>query len=183
MAKNMIESMQETMRVRINRIDPSDPNGSKPMHPESVDCIAQATIPTALIGTLAKLTKINSDNLEDFRQMKFSIAFGNKREEITKAIAKYADTTYEHADMFLKRAFDTMNDILNDRFHGDWKALRTALEDGQNTILEYLPASIGLGNKIDIKSIDDPTHNMNGILSSITNYLFNEDIQTKEDNK
>lgn len=183
MALNMIERMQEAMKVRINRIDPADANASIPLHPEQVDSIAQATIPTTLIGTLAKLSQINANNLEELQQMKSATAFGIRREEITHAIARYAETSYEHADMFLKRAFDTMNEILHERFQGDWNALRKALENGQNTILEYLPASLGLGNTINIKSIDDPTHKMNGILSAITNYLFNEDIHTKKENK
>lgn len=183
MAENMINRMQEFMDVNIEKIDASDATQSMPEQPERVDFIAQATIPTALIGTLVKLTKISADHLESMSALSFTEVFGKRKEEVAQSVADFAQTTYENADAYLKRTFDALNEILNKRFNGDLKAMRHDLEAGQNVILSYLPSKVNLGATVDISSIDDPTHKMNGILSSITNFLFNEDINTKEKNR
>lgn len=183
MAENMIKRMQEVMNVNIEKIDLNEENLSTPERPEAVDFVAQATIPTALIGTLVKLTHIKTDDLEQMNGLSFEKVFGKKSETVAHSVAQYAATTPSHAIEFLNMTFDALNDILLQRYSGDMAQMRKDLESGQNAILAYLPAKINLGATLNLNSIEDRTHKMEGILSSIANYLFNEDIRTDDEKK
>lgn len=180
MSENLIVNMQEAMGTNIEKIDINDPNLHTTVHPEISDALAQAAIPSVLIGTLIHLSK--QEEPEVYTAQLDNI-FAGKSQEVIDAIAKYAQTTPTEAGDYVARTVDALNRIAAEKHHGDGKKLMSALENQQNDILRYLPSVLGLGPKLDLDIIDDRTNKMEGPLSSLANFFFNENIHHKKEDQ
>lgn len=178
MSERIINAIQASLQTNIEKIDINDPALNTPIHPEQVDPLAQAAIPTILLGTLVKLTHIHPEHLMQVNGLSFEKVFGGKCEAVAQSIAAYAGSSSAQAASYADTGFEALNAYLHNELDGDIIALRSELESGQNSILSYLPAGVNMGNTLKLDTIDDRTHKMEGILSSLANYLFNEDIKT-----
>ncbi|RQO30264.1 hypothetical protein DBR32_11860 [Taibaiella sp. KBW10] len=177
MSENLILNMQEALGTNIEKIDINDPNLHTPVHPESSDALAQAAIPAVLIGSLIHLAK--QEHPEQYTAQMDQV-FAGKSDEVIDAIAKYAQTTPTEAGDYIARTIDAFNRVSQEQHEGNAKKLMSALENQQNDILRYLPSVLGLGPKLNIDIIDDRTNKMEGPLSSLANFFFNENIHPKK---
>jgi hypothetical protein len=177
MPDSLIAGMQYALQTNIEKIDVNDPDLHQTIHPGKAEALAQAAIPSVLIGALIHLAKQKepSAHIPDM-----DTVFAQKSSNVVEAIANYAHTTKEEAGAYISRAIAVLNQMATDDHRGEGVALMRALENQQSDILKYLPSDLNIGSTLGIELIDDRTHKMEGPLSSIANYFFIEHIHNKK---
>lgn len=177
MSESLIAGMQQALHTNIEKIDVNDPDLHATIHPGKAEALAQAAIPSVLIGVLIHLAKQKEPT---GRVPDMDTVFAQKSANVVDAIAAYARTSKEEAGAYVIKVIEVLNQLAADQHEGDGKRLMSALESQQSEILKYLPSDLGIGSTLGIDLIDDRTHKMEGPLSSIANYFFNEHIHNKK---
>lgn len=177
MPDSLIAGMQHALQTNIEKIDVNDPDLHQTIHPGKAEALAQAAIPSVLIGALIYLAKQQEPSAY---VPGMDTVFAQKSPEIVQAIAQYAHTSDDEAGAYISKAIAALNQIAAEDHRGEGPAFMKALENQQSDILKYLPSDLNLGATLGLNLIDDRTHKMEGPLSSIANYFFNEHIHNKK---
>ena len=173
MSTSLSQKIQESIGLPpLHKIDPSNQDTNTTLISSDITRLGQSCIPVCLIA-LYKLSKtpegseciLRGDNSTNW----VNILLGDKKTEIIQRIAVYAN--YQNALIEEK-----LNEICSKAVHYTQHELNADKKLEQisdrmlverNTILQYLPPELKIGELIDDSTLDDKTNKMEGPISTL----------------
>ncbi len=169
MALNLINKLCENLGFApLQKIDP---NTQQVKSADATHNLAQAAIPTVLIG-LFKYTR-NHDNADTLQRSELTSTwenelFGTRAEHVIEQVSSYGGVTAEDAESFMGKVYQETISIVQQEV-GDQKdgnSFRDVMTNQRGDILLYLPPTLQIGEDLNDNTIDDRTNKMEGPVSS-----------------
>ncbi len=173
MAINLIESVQESMGIEaLQKVDPNTqepvPNGDLvgPTH-----TLLQATIPAVLAAMYEKTR--TADTTEQLLGASggaacLQILFGDNMGAAAEEIAAYSKTYTTKARLTMEQVAEVaLRVILNECNSNNPQEVIDFVALQRKNILQYLPASLRMGQLLGDNTLDDATRKMDGPVSGL----------------
>ena len=191
MAINIVEEIQKKLGLpELQKIDPNTQEVKKPENMAAENYVAQAGIPTVLIG-LYKYSRTKEGNTyilqNELSGNLLPIIFGDLKNSVVDSVATYTNNTSEYTnntmEVIAREAVQIIREQLNG--HNTDGDVRTFLTDQRSNILKVLPAGLQIGTLLNDDAVDDKTHKMEGPVSDAMHWiekLFSNSDRQKEEN-
>jgi len=167
-AKNL--GFQELQKVDPNTQEVRD---DKTIH--GADSLAQAAIPTVLIGIFNNLESENTAaTLMQGESVNWlNTIFGNTTDQVVDKIAAYSKTAPESAKHEIEHIATEAIRVVRQNISqpNDFTAVQAFVKANRVDVLKYLPAALQIGDLVRNNNIDDRTNKMEGPVSNFMHTL------------
>ena len=180
MAINLLETVVKNLGYNpLHKVDPNEQEVKALDSLSKDEKLYQAAVPAAL--TAFSLFAVTGKGYEKIMHSALKEQhpdiFGGKQQEIAEKIAQYSGATTEEAKATMGRVVqEAMRIVQDEKDKGaSMDTIKNTLDDHRQTILQYLPASLQLGDLLDDSSMDDRTHKMQGPMSNLA-HMFEKKL-------
>ena len=180
MAVNLLETVIRNLGYHpLHKVDPNEQEVKGLDNLSADEKLHQAAVPAALtaFSLFAVTGKGYEKIMNSVLKEQHPDIFGGKQQEIAEKIGQYSGVTADKAKEVLgKVAQEAMRIVQNERDKGvSMDKIKNAMDDQRQTILQYLPASLQLGELLEDGSMDDRTHKMKGPMSNLA-HIFEKKL-------
>ncbi|HRP56110.1 hypothetical protein [Agriterribacter sp.] len=180
MLANLLEAVIKNLGYEaLHKVDPNEQEVKGPHRLSANEKLHQAAIPAALtaFSLFAVTGKGYEKIMNSVLKEQHPDIFGGKQQGIAEKIAEYSDTTTDKAkEVMAGVVLEAMRIVQEEKDKGvSMDKIKNSLDDQRQTILQYLPASLQLGELLEDGSMDDRTHKMKGPMSDLA-HMFEKKL-------
>ncbi|CAF0752412.1 unnamed protein product [Rotaria sordida] len=173
MSTNIIEAVQKQMGYKpLHKVSPNTQQPEKENDPEMATTFEQASLISVVLGIYKKSKEVD-DNVTWGIPSTNMLAeiFGNEKDDVIAAVAKYANVGTQKAENEMYRAGTATMQIIDSVAHGNAALAKSYLTDQRTNILLYLPPALHMGDLLHDNTIDDRTNKMQGPMSGLAHII------------
>ena len=171
MSVNIIDLLSRQQSIdNLPKIDPNTQNIGEKQNGSS-DLLLQAVIPSILAGFYQYSR--NESNAEKILNTAgqsnwLDILYGNDKTVLLQKIAQYATVPVPEVETKMQTiANETVRLLKTNATPDNGPGVKNLLTDQRHSILNHLPAAIGIGDALNDTTLDDRTNKMEGPVSSL----------------
>lgn len=173
MSTSAIIRIQENLQYpSLKKIDPNTQEVTKLEGEPAEHSFSQAAIPS-ILASFYRFVQTDEGASEFLRQQQpynwLPSLFGEKQSEAIEHISTYSGETKEYTSAKMQAIAQEVVDVIIGLLpaNASPQDVKDFFKNEKNNILLYLPPALQMGKLLDNDSLDDGTHNMEGIVSSL----------------
>ncbi|MES1214557.1 MAG: hypothetical protein ABUT20_03485 [Bacteroidota bacterium] len=169
MSENIIEILSHQQGIEhLSKVDPN----TQSIQEKQSDAInlLQAAIPSVLAGFYMYSRNDESAKMiadTNGKQAWIDTLFGTEKTTLLNRIAIYAAASLKEVETKMEEIANETVIVLKDNSGNTGAGIKTLLTNQRNSILQYLPGAIGIGDILNDSTLDDRTNKMQGPVSSL----------------
>lgn len=171
MSVNLLEAVIKNLGFAPHKVDPNEQEVKELDKLSPDEKLHQAAVPAALtaFSLFAVTGKGYETIMNSVLKEQHPDIFAGKQQEIAERIAQYSGTTTGKAKQVMASVVqEAMRIVQNEKDRGvSMDKIKNSMDDQRQTILQYLPPALQLGELLEDGSMDDPTHKMKGPMSNL----------------
>lgn len=180
MSVNLLETVIKNLGYKaLHKVDPNEQEVKLFDSLSADEKLYQAAVPATLtaFSLFAVTGKGYEKIMNSVLKEQHPDIFGGKQQEMAEKIAQYSGATADKAKEVMSNvAQEAMRIVQNEKDKGvSMDKIKNNMDDHRQTILQYLPASLQLGELLDDGSMDDRTHKMEGPMSNLA-HMFEKKL-------